>query len=78
MNELIELLKKFIVGHYDTIETWLHNLHYECEAKKKIQPTFITDCALHTENIPVVRRYQSWPTCEIPVKINLLLDSCQN
>ncbi len=49
MNELIG---KLIVDHSDTIKTWFHNLHYECEAKKKIRPTFITDCALHTENIP--------------------------
>ncbi len=49
MNELIG---KLIVDHSDTIETWFHDLRYECEAKKKIQPTFITDCVLHIENIP--------------------------
>ncbi len=55
MNDLLQKANKLLdvgIQHIDTIETWLYNHHYEYEAKKKVQPTFIIDCAFHNENIP--------------------------
>ncbi len=56
MNDLLNKVNKLVdvgIQHIDTIETWLYDHHYEYEAKKKVQSTFIIDCALHSEHIPL-------------------------
>ncbi len=49
MNKILDV----VIQRLDTTETWLDNYHYEYEAKKKVQTTFIIDCTLHSEHIPL-------------------------
>ncbi len=47
MNDLANKMNKLL----DVVMQRLDNHHYKYEVKKKLQPTFIIDCILHTEHI---------------------------